>query len=604
MYGRMLVIMFLAGAWTAATPCRASETQTLRFPSKVVAQGQSAQRLARAHERLCSPPLDSTEFVLSDLHFHLKRRFTEYSGDISGRMLGALSEAQGLVKSDSPMLATLLEEIPKLQKADGHFGVEQDLAHDVNQERDMPILWGNGRLLLALAQHSRRHSDAKLLTTACTLGDYIISTRAYFGKEENFTQVGGLYASGFTTCYPSLIDGLTALAQVSGQSKYYDEARFIGRLSLLDRAFDHHHSHGRLSAYRGMLDLDRLTGSKEFTVAVIEGSKTITEKLMLPTGGVTERFDRDCPSDEGCSEADWIRVNLLLWRATGQGAYLDRSEMALRNHVLATQFGNGGFGHHWFLALRDGQRVYAGGGISDQAVESYWCCSMHVTQLLAELMQWGVLQGDDGVWVTWLSEVAADMPLGDGTVTVSARQVDAFTWTVALQSQRPGEMKLRLRVPGWAKSIVVDGKTCVPQEGWVEVVGRPEQGQPLRVQFDDAVRLAGAYGQQRGNDEPVRIFAGADMYCLPDAFVGEGLLDADTVPHVVLAQDAVGGEAIEVVVKGSDGAMHRARLVPMSQRPPGACRFLFRVSRVTRAAFVKLAAAAPHPGRLDCTSVE
>ena len=603
-----MVTVFLAGAWAADGQNRTTETQTLHFPSKVVAQGQSRQRLARAYERLCSPPLDSSEFVLSDLHFHLKRRFTEYSGDISGRMLGALSEAQGLLDKDTPLLATLVQEIPQYQKADGHFGAEQDLAHEVNQKRDMPILWGNGRMLLALAQHCRRQGDSKLLATARSLGDYIISTRPYFGKEENFTRVGGVYASGFTTCYPSLIDGLVALGQVSGESKYYDEARFIGRLSLLDRSFEQHHSHGRLSAYRGMLDLDRLTGKKEFTDSVVQGCRTIADDLMLPTGGVTEVFDRAGHYDEGCSEADWIRVNLLLWQATGQNGYLDTAEMTLRNHLLPTQFGNGGFGHHVFRSLHDGRHVYPGGGIGNEASEAYWCCSMHATQLLAELVRWGVLRREDAVCVTWLSEVIADVPLnetadvsaGQGAATVSTRQVDQFTWTVAVSSEQAGSFKLRLRVPGWAKSIMIDGRKCVARDGWTELAWRGGRGRTWQVKFDDTLRLAGPYGQQQKSGEPVRIFAGPDLYCLPDAWIAQGLLDADAVPAVLLPEDAAGAQAIAAVVKADDGTWQQARLVPMSQRPLGACRYLFHVGRMPRAAFDDRAAKAkpmPQPGK-------
>src|SRR5690606_31290925 len=119
----------------------------------------------------------------------------------------------------------------------------------------MPILWGNGRLLRAMAEHLRRTGDPALRQAAVALGDYVIATRPYYGKPENFEAVGGTFASGFTTCYPSLIDGLVQLGISTGEQRFFDEARFIAKLSLADADFEKRHSHGRLTAYRGMLEL-------------------------------------------------------------------------------------------------------------------------------------------------------------------------------------------------------------------------------------------------------------------------------------------------------------------------------------------------------------
>ncbi|MBE3040525.1 MAG: hypothetical protein IMZ62_17140, partial [Chloroflexi bacterium] len=118
-------------------------------------------------------------------------------------MLGALNATSPLLDRNAPVLDKMLQAMPGCQKPDGHFGADQSLATEVNQKRDMPILWGNGRLLLALAQRCASNPDPDLLKTATRLGDYVISTRQYYGKRENFEGVGGAMASGFTTCYPS-----------------------------------------------------------------------------------------------------------------------------------------------------------------------------------------------------------------------------------------------------------------------------------------------------------------------------------------------------------------------------------------------------------------
>ncbi len=550
--------------------------------------GETKARLERAYGRLCAPPLDDPEFVLSDLSFHLTRRFTEYSGDVSGRMLGALDAAAPLLNQDPPFIQTLLAGFPALQQPDGHFGAPQDLAQSVNQKRDMPILWGNGRMLLALAERFRMKNEPAVLDMAKRLGDYILAARQYYGMKENFEKVGGEQASGFTTCYPSLIDGLVALGEVSKDPKYWDEARFIAHLALQDTAFDKHHSHGRLVAYRGMLDLDRLNGTAEFTDQVREGCKKITDEYLLPTGGVTEMFGRDYPRDEGCSEADWIRVNLLLWQATGDTRCFDAAEQAILNHLYATQFSNGAFGHHTFSPVRFGRQQYPGFRIEHYASDSYWCCSMHCTQLLADLAHWAILFGDGGPLVSWLAEARATSP--DGKFSIAAEQTGPAQWKLTLDAAENVATTLRLRVPAWAKGLTADGQPAPVDGGWAAVPCTWTGSRSLAIQFTSVqTRLTGPFGAEAKLNGPVCIYWGADMFCLPDDAVGAEMLSADGVPVVMgFLADKPDAKGLPVALMQSDtssGMMkfEKVRLVPLARRPRGTCRFLFHVDRLQTA---------------------
>jgi len=581
--------------WAILLLCgRAGYAQSVEVPPQVEAIGQTRLRLNRAYDRLCAPPLDNVEFVLADVSLRMDRRFTHYSGDISGRMLGALNATEPVLGRTSPAVAKLIARFPQYQKPDGHFGTEQDLDHLV-QIRDMPILWGNGRLLLALAERCRTHPDPVLLAVAKRLGEYILSTRPYYGKKENFQHVGGVAASGYTTCYPSMIDGLVALGQVTGQKRFHDEARFIARLSLLDKQFHRHHSHGRLVAYRGMLDLDRLTGTREFVGAVRAGCERISQDYLFPTGGVPEYFDRAYGRDEGCSEADWIRVNFLLWRATGDTAYLDAAECALGNHMFPMQFSNGGFGHGIFRTLHQGERSYPWGAVTHVGSDSYWCCSMHCTQVLSDAACWAILGSGEDILVTWLAEARATMERGDHPLVISARHTSSNTWEVSVEVSSPTQTTLRLRVPGWAHTLTVDGKPFDAKEGWVDVTRKWSGTTTLRVTFPDKIRLAGPYAAEVKRGEPVRLFAGADLFCLPAAFLREGFLGENDVPTVVLAaQRPINGE-IPVVLEGKAGKRQKITLVPISGRPRGGAHYLFNIRRVGAADFARLAASAASP---------
>ncbi len=584
----VIVMVLVAGAARAE----------VRFPDETSALGLTQQKLSLGYDRLTAPPLNDAAFVLSDVDFAWKRRFTEYSGDISGRMLGALGLSARVLQRDSPMLGDLVEAFPAKQQADGHFGAPQDLEH-ITQERDMPILWGNGRLLRAMAEEIRRNPDPALRDAAVKLGDYVIATRPYYGKKENFEAVGGLFASGFTTCYPSLIDGLVQLGISTGEARFMDEARFIATLSLADSAFERRHSHGRLTAYRGMLELDLATGTRDFVGMVEEGVASIGATYSFPTGGIPEMFDLAYDRDEGCSEADWVWVHLLLWQTTANTKYLDVAEHVIRNHIYATQFANGGFGHFAFTPVNHGGREYRGGGLAHWASDSYWCCSMHGTQLLADLPSWGAVADGDVIRITWLAEMTSTLRVKDVVVHVTVEESEPGTWSVHIASEKPLEASVALRVPGWAQSIRVDGKELAGEQGWVAVSRTWEGSSAVAVEMPMALR---AVPMTPGETTPVLVYSGAEMLCLPDFGLQPAFLQSGQAPSVTACADRLVDAHVPALVSNADGKYQQVVLGPMALRLPGACRFVFDLHALSSAEFDALWLDAEKPADLGVTA--
>lgn len=558
------------------------------LPEQVTALGHTKECLQRAYDRLNAPPLSDLDFVLSDLSFKFTRRFTEYSGDVSGRMLGALNSAGVMLGEDSAMLARMCAAMGQYQKPDGHFGADQNMAAGIKPEREMPILWGNGRLLLALVQRYQQAKEPDVLKMARGIGDYVVATRQYLGKPENL-QLGGVHAAGYTTCYPSTIEGLVLLSEVTQDKKYLEEARFIAGIALMDKVFEKHHSHGRLAAYRGMLEIDRVSGNDEFLPSVKAGVDKIEAELLLPTGGVNESFGRTDPRDEGCSEVDWIMTNVLLWRATGERKYLDMAEFATRNHLLACQFSNGGFGHHTLRTLSLGDTKYLGGGFEDSGAEAYWCCSMHGAQMLGDLPRFAVVDDNQAVMVTWLAEVQAKLRVQNQPVSVVVTQTAVNTWNVQLETNGNTEFPLRLRVPSWAAGLIVNNAPVEERGGWAEVPVKANDSLKLEVRFPVDVHPLGVYAERPAAHEPQRLVAGPDLYCLPDVAIPEGFIPADAVPSVILAAKVADKDGIPVVVEGGkDGTdVVATKLVRMMDRPAGGCRWLFNVKRVAESELPK-----------------
>ena len=68
------------------------------------------------------PPVYDPPFLLADLMPRDARRFTDFSGDLSGRYIGALAAASPHRPVPAEALRELVHEALGLQRSDGHFG--------------------------------------------------------------------------------------------------------------------------------------------------------------------------------------------------------------------------------------------------------------------------------------------------------------------------------------------------------------------------------------------------------------------------------------------------------------------------------------------------
>ncbi len=449
--------------------------------------GLIIQASRRAALRHLSAPFDDPKFVLSDVTFQYKRRFTRYSGDVSGRYLSAVSFLFAPQPFRSvPHLEEILKGILKAQKPDGHFGVGQNLAAGVKRERDMPLVWGNGRLLVGLVELYTATGRKEALEAARRLADYFISAEKYYGRKENFLQVGGTFASGFATCYLSLIEGLELLGrEVPEGRKYHLLAGRIARLLKEGPSFPGFHAHGRLTAYRGLL----LSGSsKDFEFVLARWNKITREGYVMPNGSIGEVFSRKPVRDEGCAEADWLRLNLQLFARTGRPEFLDAAEAVLLNEILASQFPNGGFGHQRFL--------YQGGGSAESeppvgfragGSEAYWCCSSHVGRALGALAAEPWIKTPGGLCLPFLFPAEGRFDIKGNNVSISLRKADplpgvAGKWTVEIKTDRPVELRILIRRPyGCVVKGLRTGGLRLPGGGWIKL---PDTLQSCKLGFE------------------------------------------------------------------------------------------------------------------------
>jgi hypothetical protein len=464
-------------------------------------EGVYGQRLARACDRFHLPPLDDPGYVLADIALDRKRIFTEYSGDISGRMIGAEALLSSGSTREAATLRRLLEGVPAGQKPDGHFGAVQHLPA-LQRSTDMPILWGNGRLLIGLVEAYEITGDTNALATARRLGDYFVATDAVYCRKENLESVGGRHADAFATCYFSCIEGLVALGQATGDPSYRKEAERIAELALAETQFDDLHSHGRLSTLRGIAALYEMTGDARWLQGVERDWKMVVDRYLLPTGGITEMFSRSNGRDEGCAVSDWLRLNLMLWRMTGKGVYLDEAERGLKNHFLYQQFATGGSGHRAFINVQGEPAAFRGDG-----TDAYWCCCEHWPRALADVARLAITTTSDGPSVNLFVDATAQVAAAGVRWEVRMRETEDGMAVDAKPTQATAAA-LHIHRPAWAAGATLEAPKglAVREEAteWV-VSGKWKGRQTVRVHLPQVVRM------ERTAAGGTVLFAGYDM---------------------------------------------------------------------------------------------
>jgi DUF1680 family protein len=372
------------------------QQQKIKKPGIVTTlNGEVGEAEQRAIKRFFQPPFNNLGWIRADLtnetvtaddHNNssvMKRPFKEFSGDISGRYLELMALLSRGNNQYHPVLKEMLHQVASLQKRDGTFGwgdIDWHGPIDFNGRTPlmMPALWGNGRMLCGLIASYDAFRDPALLASAKKLGDFYVRTANRFMNPDRVDEYkkGGTYASGFVTCYFNAFEGLVKLYRLTKDTRYLQVSEQMAEFLV---NFDHlpvDHTHGMLCNQFALLLLFEQTGKQIYLERVeTRWNEMIKGYYIDPAGGVLEKAQIGFNRDEGCAEADWLRVNLELFKITTKAQYLDMSERLLQNHFLANQNSSGGFGHRFIINDKLGTI-----GFGTYNKEATWCCDFHGTQ--------------------------------------------------------------------------------------------------------------------------------------------------------------------------------------------------------------------------------
>lgn len=379
----------------------------------------SLQRVLEGGEPRYDLPLLVADVIPDD-----SRVFTNFSGDLSGRYLGALASAGRTDRA--------LEVLPELlahQRPDGRFG--NPLSASGATADDMARLWGAGRMLVGLVELYEASGDGQASEAARKLGDWLVAQAPRFNDDVIAREFySGKLANGYV-CWTQNVEALTALADAVDEARYREVAAEIARRI---RRMPGQHTHGWLTSMRGLLAL-RLPAE--------EWGAFVRSADLLPTGSVSEYFPPGLSRDEGCSHADWVRWNLAMGP---EERYVAAAEKALFNGFYPNQSAAGGFGH-----LRFTERGFAPGH-----EEAWWCCTLHGLRAFRDIQDAAFRAADEGK-VRYLLPIDGeiDVELPGGRLHARAESTLEMDNRVRIEVLDGSLEDLEFRQPAWSGPIQV-----------------------------------------------------------------------------------------------------------------------------------------------------
>jgi DUF1680 family protein len=385
-------------------------------------------------------PSFTEEFLLADVRPTPERRFTEYSGDLSGRYIGALATSAQAYGLQFPSLDGLVAKVIALQRPDGYFGA--GFHYDKPTDGDMALLWGNGRLLVGLLEYYRLRPAPAVLAACTRLGDFLVRIGPMMLSTEMREAFGAQHFASSYICWMQQTEGLSALYIVTKDERY---RKLAGEIAAVTERRPSDHVHGYLTSLRGVMDLYAATGDARLLRQCEAAWQEITvSKDLLITGGVPEGWSPNGHRTEGCAEADWVRLNLALWKASGEAKYLAMAERAAFNELAFNQYASGDFGH----------RVYTDTGLpAAGAVRAWWCCTLHGLRCFPDLQASVFRVREDGLSY----ELPIDGQIETAALSAEAESSLARDGIARIRITKAGAEagSLRIRIPEWAQGLAV-----------------------------------------------------------------------------------------------------------------------------------------------------
>ena len=446
-------------------------------------------------------------------------------------------------------LAAQLEEVVGLiasaQQPDGYLNThftQVDKEKRWENLQDAHELYCAGHLFEAAVAHFQATGKRYLLDVACRYADYISTVfgreegkiHGYCGHEEIELALVKLYRATREKRYLELSryfveergrsphifknprDGWGGLAYYQAHAPVREQKEAVG------------HAVRAVYLYSAIADLAGESNDPSLLAASETLWDSVTKRKMYLTGGigstrVGEAFtnDYDLPDEtaycETCAAVGMVMWSHRLVHLDCDRRYADVMERALYNSVLSG-------------VSRDGTKFFyenplaSRGGHHRQPWFECVCCPSNLSRLLASLGNYLFSRTEDGLAVhLYLQSGMARQSVAGASVQVKVET--RYPWEglirLTVETDRPADFALRLRIPEWCRSyeVRIGGKTMeTPEEKGYAVIHRSwSSGDAVELALDMPVEKIVSHPGVLMNQGQVALQRGPLVYCVEDA---------------------------------------------------------------------------------------
>ena len=397
-------------------------------------------------------------------------------------------------------LDTLIHKFAMAQEDDGYLYTNRTILGDSGHEWIGTERWENthlhshelynmGHFFEAAAAHYITTGKRSMLDVAIKAADRI---------DEDFAWDAKVSYPG----HQGIEIGLVKLYRVTGEVRYLELARFFldarkdgpeycqAHLPVTEQREAVGHAVRATYMYSGMADVAAITGDKDYIEAITRVWEDIIWKKMYVTGGIgasggNEGFDEPyhLPNAtaycETCASIGNIFFNHRLFLLHGDAKYYDVLERILYNAMLS---GVSLSGDHFFYP----NVLESDGHHTRQEWFGCACCPSNITRFIPSVPGYVYAYDEESIYVNLYITSDAGIMKGDETFFIS--QYTGYPWdgrvTITINFITEKEFALKLRIPGWAQGIALDGGLYVFENEDVQTVHLAVNGVEVEVKME------------------------------------------------------------------------------------------------------------------------
>lgn len=431
-------------------------------------------------------------------------------------------------------------------------------------------LYNAGHLYEAAAAHFQATGKRNLLDIAVKNAELICEVFGPDGRHD-------------TPGHQEIEIGLAKLYRITGKRKYLDLARFFldqrgkphdskpypdssvyaiynGRKyrqdhkGVLEQEEAVGHAVRAVYMYAGMADVAALSGDTEYIRAIDRiWENAVTKKLYI-TGGVGARHTSEAFGDnyelpnltaytETCAAVGNVLWNHRMFLLHGDAKYIDVLERTLYNGLIS---GVSLEGDRFFYQ----NPLESNGGYERSEWFVVSCCPGNIVRFIPSVPGYIYAVKDDILYVNLF--IGSDSRIKTAGNTVRVRQETEYPWAgkvkLSIEPEIKTNFEIRIRIPGWAKSMPVPGnlyryvdnrndpvkislnvQKIDPEikRGYACIRRVWRKGDILEINLPMPVKYAAAHDSVADDRNKIALERGPIVYCIEEADNGKDILELE-----------------------------------------------------------------------------